>query len=433
VKRLMRPLFSRFSVTLVLILYLSVPGPMRADLFVASFSSGSILRFSSSGTLLGSFVTPGSGGLTRPAAPVFGPDGNLYVLDNGGNRVLRYNGSSGAFMDAFVPSVLGPEGSVFGPDGNLYITGRATNDVRKYNGTTGAFMGVFASGGNLVVSVALAFGPDGNLYVADEVKVVKFNGSTGALIGTFVPAGSGGLTGPSQLVFGKDGNLYVGSGSSSANSGVLRFNGTTGAFISQFVPSIGVRADGGLAFGPDGNLYVGYFNGGVPSDFIRRYNGQTGAPIDTFIPSGVIGIIAGFTFSASGSSGNACGATDVTGQVTISRGPIFGIPPFVGLSRETIFIRNGSQAIPGPLSFVLRGIPSSTTSLAGVYPGLTATHCFSTAPAGDTLFLLDTLLPPGNADVLQPGEVLQFGLTFASGQNAPTPGQPLLLSGTPNQ
>ena len=40
-------------------------------------------------------------------------------------QVLRYNGTTGAFIDAFVSSGSGgldmPSGLTFGPDGNLYV------------------------------------------------------------------------------------------------------------------------------------------------------------------------------------------------------------------------------------------------------------------------------------------------------------------------
>ena len=47
-------------------------------------------------------------------------------------------------------------------------------------------------------------------------------------------AGSGGLNLPRDLVFGPDDNLYVGSFGS---GDILRYDGMTGAFISTFVPA----------------------------------------------------------------------------------------------------------------------------------------------------------------------------------------------------
>ena len=34
---------------------------------------------------------------------VFGPDGNLYVDNGEGSGVMRFNGTTGAFIDQFVP------------------------------------------------------------------------------------------------------------------------------------------------------------------------------------------------------------------------------------------------------------------------------------------------------------------------------------------
>ena len=76
------------------------------------------------GAYLGDFIAAGSGGLTDPDDVTLGSDGKVYV-SSGGNTtgsILRYS-SSGAFIDTFAtsPSLKRPYGNAFGPDGNLYV------------------------------------------------------------------------------------------------------------------------------------------------------------------------------------------------------------------------------------------------------------------------------------------------------------------------
>jgi hypothetical protein len=235
--------------------------------------NGSILRYDgitgdplpSRGNSGATFVPSGSGGLWfgGPCAGgawlIFGPDGNLYVPSGGidgspvDSKILRFNGTTGEFIDAFVPAgsggLAGPGGLVFGPDGNLYVEAKnsAPGTVLRYDGRMGDFLDVFVPAGSNPFgesdsgnSRGLVFGPDGNLYVGypNHPSVLRYDGATGALIDAFVCEGSGGLSIPTGPLFGPDGNLYIRSIPHLGGPGtVKRYDGTTGAYIDDFVPS----------------------------------------------------------------------------------------------------------------------------------------------------------------------------------------------------
>jgi glucose/arabinose dehydrogenase len=88
-------------------------------------------------------VAPGSGGLSNPVHCLFGPDGNLYVDASIIVGILRYNGSTGAFIDTFVAGGRGGldfgRGMVFDPDGRLYV-GDSGAGVHRYD-AQGNFLG----------------------------------------------------------------------------------------------------------------------------------------------------------------------------------------------------------------------------------------------------------------------------------------------------
>ncbi len=68
-----------------------------------------VLRFNATtGAFVGALVTDNANGLYDPNALVFGPDNNLYISNEGNtfpsikSNILRYNPTTGAFIDAFV-------------------------------------------------------------------------------------------------------------------------------------------------------------------------------------------------------------------------------------------------------------------------------------------------------------------------------------------
>ncbi len=191
-------------------------------LYVASFNTGQVLRFDGqSGAFLGVFATgPGPG---RSEMFEWGLDGHLYLATGQGNSVLRFDGVTGdplpgplgaAGTAEFVPAagsaIADSHHLTFGPDGHLYVASMDNARIVKYDGTTGAFLGLFvtddpATGadetGGLNQPHGIAFGVGGDLYVTSfgTNNVLRYDGQTGAFKEIF--ATGSGLLQPTHLVF----------------------------------------------------------------------------------------------------------------------------------------------------------------------------------------------------------------------------------------
>jgi len=219
---------------------------------VSSQSTAQILRYNgTTGAFLGVFVDAGTGGLSSPFDIVFNGAGDLLVANSSTSEILRFDGATGAFVDVFasggVPGLNTPRG--LATDGLSLFTSAEGDRIYQFDATDGSFIASFSGNDN---PRAMTFGPDGNLYYTQNVSdnVVRRDGVTGAVIGEFVSHQSGGLGSSLGLAFGPDGNLYVGN---RGDGNVLRFDGTTGAFIDAFVSSGsgGLGEPGALLFTQD--------------------------------------------------------------------------------------------------------------------------------------------------------------------------------------
>ncbi len=147
------------------------PAESRAGLqvFVANYGSGTVERYSSSGTDLGTFASVGEP--LRYLA--FDKAGNLYVDSQTG--IVYESSATGTSLGA-VASVSGiANGLAFDSSGNLYVGNYSLSQVEKFS-PTGVDLGTFASTG-LDNPSGLAFDKAGNLYVANYANgtVEKFS------------------------------------------------------------------------------------------------------------------------------------------------------------------------------------------------------------------------------------------------------------------
>ena len=182
------------------------------DLYVGSQSNQAVLKFDgTTGGFIGAYVTPGEGGLVDPRGLAFDQDGRLYVADLGTSAIHRYD-STGQYLDDPVvgnsTSFPGPAGIIFDTQGRLLISCRDADAVLRYD------RGVTAS-----LSETSAV-PINVSYATSDISAVAgvdYTGQTGTI--TFAP----GQTSRSILLATHDDSLPEGN-----ETFALQLNNPTG-------------------------------------------------------------------------------------------------------------------------------------------------------------------------------------------------------------
>lgn len=329
--------------SLLLALSLLAAGASAQELWISGYDSNALHRHDlATGVLLGKIpAVPGAQSMR------YGPDGQLYVVSEKANEVLRFDGQTGAALGVFVGDdpltpadetggLDGPTAAVFGPTGELLVGSFNTDSVLRYDGTTGAFLGVLVgsgAGGLNGPDAGMVLGPDGALHVPGFYSnaVHRYDAVTGADLGDFVAPGSGGLSRPRMLRFRSDGWLYV---SSWGNAGLKRFD-ASGGFVDTLLAT---HTPTGFVFEPGtGHLLVCSDN----QNNVRRFDRDTGSLINVLVKKG---------------TGGLDGATFLQ-VLPDPRLELVGLSPGVAAQANQVFVRGATPS--SPLLYAIGGQSAS--------------------------------------------------------------------------
>lgn len=262
----------------------------RDSLFVGEASDNSVRRFDAkTGKYQAVFVAPGGGGLNGPRAIIFGPNGDLLVINQNVSgicapplpppgEVLRFS-ASGSFLSKLVPAddphaPAFPRGAVLWNNKILFVADFSTT------------LDPCAELEDMAPGRILAYRLKESRN-AHELKA-EFLAALSPPVAQFAKQFN-----PRGLVIGPDGLLYVSNvrfASYPLGGDVLRFNPKTLRFVDVFVSSDSggdfgkLNRPEGLVFSPHGNLYItGYRNDCTDTDKILIFHGPDGRHAGAFL------------------------------------------------------------------------------------------------------------------------------------------------------
>jgi YD repeat-containing protein len=235
------------------------------DEWVVSSGSDHVEEFSSSGTLIRTIGSGGTGNgqfLYPVGIAINRTAGDIYVADSSNNRIEEFSVSTGEFIRAF-STPGGPHGVALDSSGDVWVVETGTDHIEKYS-PTGTLIASYGSGGSgngqFTTPLGIAIDASNHIYVTDSGNDrVEELSSEGAYLGQFGSAGSGN----SQFIdpYGiaadpRTDTIYV---SDAGNQRVQVFT-NSGAYLGQF----GSAGSGsgqfsgpqGIAINASGDVYV---------------------------------------------------------------------------------------------------------------------------------------------------------------------------------
>jgi sugar lactone lactonase YvrE len=209
----------------------------------------------------------------------------LFVADRDGDAVLRYDGTTGAFIDVFAAGVSArvdrPSSVRLGPSGHIYLAGFGRGDIVRYDVQTGAMADIFYWDTILLEEpVELLFRGEELVVLGNDTRNAVVIDPAGVARQSFGPPN---MRAAHDFVFGPDGNLYVATMSHpQLGSAIQVWSLETGQLLRHFGSHAELAGATSATMGPDGLLYVCDFD----RDQVLRFDPITGVHAGVFVPPG---------------------------------------------------------------------------------------------------------------------------------------------------
>ncbi len=262
--------------------------------WVGDSGNNRVEAFSEDGEYLRQFGAKGSGpgqfAMSYPVGIIASSKGVVWVTDTGNNRVERW-----AIPD-YVPEYTLMRASAFGTagsgngqlshpadiardaNGQLWVADEGNNRIEHFN-EKGEYIGKFGSSGSgngqLSCPAGVAIDPKGNFWVVEKcnARVTEFN-EKGEYVRKFGSSGSGNsqFREPEGIAVDSEGNVWV---ADTYNARLQEFNEK-----GEFIKVVGSRGSGpgqfiepcGIDFGPNGHLWVADWSNNRVEEFDEQGN-----------------------------------------------------------------------------------------------------------------------------------------------------------------
>jgi WD40 repeat protein len=294
--------------------------------YAVSFTTGELISYDSADPANTKTTLLPGGSLLSPGSMAMGPDGNLYIGENGNGstfapRISKYEPATLTLSTVypFASFEVFPGSLVF--QGNSLLIGRNpfygnTGPIVKMTNVISGTPAVsdYTTGGSLASSPGLALASDGQLYVSDQTynftsgiasgPVKRFD-AAGTYVGEVIADGASGLAGPTGLAISGN-TLYTASIMSGTILQTDLTTDITTAFATTGSPfevgPLALLSDGSLLAGSpsgNGNIYQFGTDGTLLSTFASGLGQVGGISTVSAVPEpgtlglAAIGIVAG--------------------------------------------------------------------------------------------------------------------------------------------